>query len=93
MRAYLIFLGAMLSLSNVAIANSDSDSGDAFLKAKHCIKCHGIDGIDLTDSGVEALEATIKSIQAGDTKHPTKLDDLTDEEVSEIAKILNRSVY
>ena len=88
MRSQLPLLAVTLCLGSVATA--DTDVAKDVQKAQACAACHGADGFDLSGDGVDELVAGIKSIQAGETKHPTPLTDLSDADAAEIAKILNR---
>jgi len=86
MRAYLIFTVSILLLSGGAFAASQ-EAIDV-QKAQMCAECHGADGFDLRGTAVDEVVASMKSIRAGDTAHPTKLTELSDADITEIAKIL-----
>jgi len=88
MRATIFVFGILLALSTVA--NGDSQVGKDIAKAESCMDCHGVDGIDLSGTGADIIATLIKSIRAGDTKHPPGLENLSDEDIAEIAKILDR---
>ena len=88
MRATIFVFGILLALSTVA--NGDSQVGKDIAKAESCMDCHGVDGIDLSGTGADIIATLIKSIRAGDTNHPPGLENLSDEDIAEIAKILDR---
>lgn len=88
MHSQLLLLVATLGLGSVALA--DADVGTENPMAQACASCHGADGLDLSGTGTDRLVASIKAIQAGDTKHPTPLGGLSDAEVAGIAEILDR---
>ena len=90
MRSQLLLLVSTLCLGSVAMA--DADVATDIQKAQACAECHGADGFDLSGDGVDELIAGIKSIQAGETKHPTPLTGLSDADAAEIAKILDRGL-
>ncbi len=88
MRSILIFTGMFLALSNGATA--DSHVGEDLAKAQMCVSCHAIDEVILKNTGADAIAAKINAILSGDASHPAKLGDLSDEDVAEIAKYLDR---
>ena len=88
MRGYQIFMVSILLFSGGACA--DSQEAKDVQKAQTCAECHGADGFDLSGTKSDELVTSINAIRAGDAKHPTKLDGLTDADVAEIAKILAR---
>jgi cytochrome c553 len=88
MRAILMSLGVLISFNHVAMA--DSHIGEDGVKAQTCRECHSPDGVDLTGRGQDTIVAQINAIRAGDTRHPPTMGGLKDEDIAEIAKILDR---
>jgi len=87
-RFYLIVLSLTTMMEGAAMA--DSHVAKDIAKAQQCANCHNADGFDLVGAGTDALEATMKSMRDGDLKHKPSLSNLADDDIAEIAKILNR---
>jgi cytochrome c553 len=93
MRSKLLFIVLTALFSQYAVAgahNAKSPEGEARAKSESCIKCHAADEVLLKNTGVDSITGKIKSIQAGDTPHPPGLENLSDDEVTEIAQWLDR---
>jgi cytochrome c553 len=93
MRATLLLIAATLFFSQYAIAESHNvktQGGQDLLKAEMCIACHSTDEVILKNTGADSIAEKMKSIRAGDTRHPPGLEDLSDDQITEIAKRLDR---
>ena len=55
------------------------------------MQCHSTDEVILKNTDVDSITAKIKAIQAGDAEHPPGLEDLSDDQITEIAKLLDRT--
>ena len=88
MRAILMSLGIFIGFYQVAMA--DSHASEDRVKAQSCEGCHSPDGVDLSGRGQDTIVAQINAIRAGDTQHPPTMGGLKDEDIAEIAKILDR---
>ena len=94
MRATLLLAAATLFFSQYAIAESHnvkSQDGQDLLNAEMCIACHSNDDVILKNTGADSIAEKMKSIRAGDTKHPPGLEGLSDDQIAEIAKLLDRT--
>jgi cytochrome c553 len=93
MRATLLLIAATLFFSQYAIAESHNvktQGGQDLLKAEMCIACHSNDEVILKNTGADSIAEKMKSIRAGDVKHPPGLENLSDDQIAEIAKLLDR---
>ena len=92
-RATLLLIAATLFFSQYAIAESHNvkaQAGQDLLKAEMCIACHSNDDVILKNTGADSIAEKMKSIRAGDTRHPPGLENLSDDQITEIAEWLDR---
>ncbi|MFW2403290.1 MAG: c-type cytochrome [Gammaproteobacteria bacterium] len=82
MRVTLILaVFALLGAANFATANP---------LAEKCLECHGSDAdYSLAGEGADNIAEWAKEVRAGEVRHPPGLDNLTDEQIAELAEILN----
>ncbi len=87
----LMLLAALFSQYAAAGAHEEkSPAGEAVAKSERCIACHENKEIVLKNQGADTITAKIKSIRAGDAKHPPGVGGLREEEIAEVAAILDR---
>jgi cytochrome c553 len=92
-RATLLLIAATLFFSQYAIAESHNVKtlgGQDLVKAEMCVACHSNAEVILKNTGADSIAEKMKSIRAGDTKHPPGLENLSDDQITEIAKRLDR---
>ena len=82
MRTKLILVVfALFGAANAAIAGTAADA---------CLKCHGKDAdFSLAGEGADAIAEWLTDIRDGNARHPSDLTGLTDEQIAEIAAVLN----
>jgi mono/diheme cytochrome c family protein len=87
----LILLATLFSQYVAAEAhNEKSPAGEALAKSERCIECHQSSEVVLRGQGVETITAKIVAIRAGDARHPPGVGGLREEEIAEVAEILDR---
>jgi len=88
---FLAVLTALFSQYAAAGAHTEkSPVAEDRVKSEMCIECHARDEVILKNTGVDSITAKIKAIQAGDARHPPGLENLSDEQITEIATWLDR---
>jgi len=76
----ILFVFALFAAANNAAAGA----------ADACLNCHGSDAdFSLAGEGADEIAEMMKSIRDGSVKHRSSLDDLSDEDIAEIAAVLN----
>ena len=87
----LMLIAALFSQYAAAGAHEEkSPASEALAKSQSCIECHENLEVVLANQGVDTITAKIKSIRAGDAKHPPGVGGLREEEIAEVAAILDR---
>jgi mono/diheme cytochrome c family protein len=87
----LILLTALFSQYAAAESHKEkSPAGEALAKSERCFECHESTGITLKSQGANTIATKIRSIRAGEAKHPPGVGGLREEEIAEVAEILDR---
>lgn len=81
MRIFLVVIGFILmAYANLASAGA----------ADACLNCHAADAdFSLAGEGADEIAEMMKAIRDGSVKHRSSLDGLSDEDIAEIAAVLN----
>ena len=88
----LMLIAALFSQYAAAGAHEEkSEASEALAKSQSCIECHENLEVVLANQGVDTITAKSDAIRAGDTSHPPGgPQNLSDDVIAEIAKILDR---
>lgn len=70
-----------LALASGAVMAGDHAAGAA--KADACLDCHESD--DFAGESAASIEAMIRAAQAGEVKHDKIINDLTEEDIADVA--------
>jgi cytochrome c553 len=86
----IVFVTLMLFLGATGTAFGEANVAKDVQMSEVCRDCHSSDGFDLSGAGADQLAAKIKLIAKGEIDHPGDLSELSDADITELAKILDR---